>query len=318
VLHAQKRFESNLKIAFLGPRGTYTEAALLSQADLVGYEQVPLPTIPTVLEAVESGQAAMGLVPIENSIEGTVNLTQDSLVFDFDLLIQREIVVDIKHCILGTDDATLETIRTIHTIPIAASQCYKYIQKNLRGVEVIDSKSTAEAAQIAAQIKSNSVAALASKEAADRYGLKVIASGIADHESNQTRFVLVGKDSVPARTGNDQTGLVVFQDQDKPGSLVSILEEFASRQISLNNLLSRPLKHGGLGNYCFVIYAQGHVADKSVAEVLEELYRKHKFVKFLGSYPQTAEKLPSGRRGKEPSKIAATKWMSEILKLVDS
>ena len=286
---------SQLRIGFFGPAGTFTEQALLTQSDLATATTVAYRTVPDVLDAVESGEVDLGFVPIENSIEGTVNFTQDALVFDHDLLIQREVVLDIEHCVLAKKGATLAAIETLFSIPVATAQCHEYVRTQLGKAEVRAANSTAEAARIVSESSGNTTAAIAPRNAAQLYGLDVIAENIADHAGNQTRFVLIGKHAIPAPTGHDRTALVVFQRADEPGSLISILQEFAARRINLSQLLSRPTKRGGLGDYCFVIYADGHVKDELMADVLRELWAKQGSVKFLGSYPASSEHAHSAR-----------------------
>ena len=210
------------RIAFFGPAGTFTEQALLSQADLASLERITYATVPDVLDAVERREVECGFVPIENSIEGTVNFTQDALVFDHDLLIQREVVLDIEHCVVGHPGSRLDQITVLHSIPVATAQCHSFIRNNLKSAEILAANSTADAARLAAEANNSSVAALAPRSAAAHYGLEVLAENVADHQGNQTRFVLVGKDSIPPKTGHDKTGLVVFQRADEPGSLISI------------------------------------------------------------------------------------------------
>ncbi|NDA54540.1 MAG: prephenate dehydratase, partial [Actinobacteria bacterium] len=239
------------RVGYFGPAGTFTEQALLTQADLAALEHVPYRTVPDVLDAVESGEVDLGFVPIENSIEGTVNFTQDALVFDHDLLIQREVVLDIEHCVLARPGTTLDNVKVLLSIPVATAQCHAFIRRDMPEVEVRAANSTADAARLVAEDSSDTIAAIAPQNAARLYGLDVLRSNIADHDGNQTRFIVVGKNRIPARTGNDKTGLVVFQRADEPGSLIGILQEFAARRINLSQLLSRPTKRGGLGDYCF-------------------------------------------------------------------
>ncbi|NCU86409.1 MAG: prephenate dehydratase, partial [Actinobacteria bacterium] len=246
------------RIAYFGPAGTFTEQALLTQKDLAACELVAFRTVPDVLDAVAAGDVDFGFVPIENSIEGTVNFTQDALVFDYDLLIQREIVLDIEHCLLARKGVSTGDLTGILSIPVATAQCHNFLRKNFSNLEVRAANSTAEAAQLVAANSTEKLAAIAPKNAAKVYDLEVIASDIADHQGNQTRFVLVGKGVVPGATGHDKTAIVVFQRADEPGSLISILQEFAARRINLSVLLSRPTKRGGLGDYCFIMYADGH------------------------------------------------------------
>jgi prephenate dehydratase len=303
---------SALRIGFFGPSGTFTEQALLTQADLAKATTVPFRTVPDVLDAVESGEVDLGFVPIENSIEGTVNFTQDALVFDHDLLIQREVVLDIEHCVLAKKGATLSGIETLFSIPVATAQCHEYVRTNLGKADVRAANSTAEAARIVSESGGNTTAAIAPRNAAKVYGLEVIAENIADHVGNQTRFILVGKNTIPATTGHDRTALVVFQRADEPGSLISILQEFAARRINLSQLLSRPTKRGGLGDYCFVIYADGHVKDELMADVLRELRAKQGAVKFLGSYPASGEHAHSAREHADSRWKEADDWVTAL------
>jgi prephenate dehydratase len=265
-----------------------------------------------VLDAVESGEVDLGFVPIENSIEGTVNFTQDALVFDHDLLIQREVVLDIEHCILAKKGASLAGIETLFSIPVATAQCHEYVRTNLGKADVRAANSTAEAARIVSESGGNTTAAIAPRNAAKVYGLEVIADNVADHAGNQTRFILVGKNTIPSPTGHDRTALVVFQRADEPGSLISILQEFAARRINLSQLLSRPTKRGGLGDYCFVIYADGHVKDELMADVLRELRAKQGAVKFLGSYPASGEHAHSAREHADARWKEADDWVTAL------
>ena len=300
------------RIGYFGPAGTFTEQALLSQADLAGCELVPYRTVPDVLDAVDNNAVDLGFVPIENSIEGTVNFTQDALVFDHDLLIQREVVLDIEHCIVAKKGVALSDITTLLSIPVATAQCHVYIREHLGNAEVRAANSTAEAARIVGEDNAKSMAAVAPRNAAALYGLEVLASNIADHEGNQTRFVLVGKDTIPTATGHDRTALVVFQRADEPGSLISILQEFAARRINLSQLLSRPTKRGGLGDYCFIMYADGHIKDELVADILRDLHAKQGAVKFLGSYPAAGVHAHTTREHADARWREADDWVSAL------
>lgn len=304
--------QSSQNIGYLGPAGTFTEQALLTQGDLVNHRHIPFRTVPDVLDAVESGEVDLGFVPIENSIEGTVNFTQDALVFDHELLIQREVVLDIEHCILARPGTGMADIRVLLSIPVATAQCHNYIRKHLQTVEIRAAHSTAEAARLVGKDAQVGVAAVAPRNAAHLYGLEVIASDIADHGGNQTRFVVVGKTTIPTRTGHDKTALVVFQRADEPGSLISILQEFAARRINLSQLLSRPTKQGGLGDYCFVIYADKHIEDELMADVLRDLHAKQGAVKFLGSYPAAGEHAPSAREHADVRWREADDWVTAL------
>jgi prephenate dehydratase len=302
------------RIGFFGPFGTFTEQALQTQADLAQAELVPFRSVPDVLDAVANGDVDAGFVPIENSIEGTVNFTQDALIFDYELLIQREVVLDIEHCLLARKGTTLADVTIVHSIPVATAQCSGWLRTNLPHADVQVANSTADAARTVGRIgaEETGMAALAPANAAALYDLEVIARDIADHAGNQTRFVLVAREGIPASTGHDKTGIVVFQRADEPGSLISILQEFAARRINLSLLSSRPTKAGGLGDYCFIIYADGHVGDELMADVLRDLHTKQGGVKFLGSYPAAGEQAHSAREHADSRWKDADDWVSHL------
>ena len=295
--------------------GTFTEQALLSQIDLADCERVAYRTVPDVLDAVKAGDVDLGFVPIENSIEGTVNFTQDALIFDYDLLIQREVVLDIEHCLLAPAGTSLDDISTVFSIPVATAQCSAYLRATLPAAEVEAANSTAAAARTVSErvaAGERGLAAIAPAIAAPVYDLTVLARDIADHSGNQTRFVLVAREGTPAPTGHDKTGIVVFQRADEPGSLISILQEFAARRINLSLLSSRPTKAGGLGDYCFIIYADGHVADELMADALRDLRAKQGGVKFLGSYPAAGTQAHDVREHADLRWREADDWIHEI------
>jgi prephenate dehydratase len=270
-------------IAYLGPEGTFTEEALRTQSDLAVEERVPLASVPEVIAAVESGGADMGIVPIENSIEGAVTVTLDLLAFESDLLIQREIDLPISLALCAHEGTALSGITRIVAHPMAAAECRNWLAANVPGVEVRVSNSNAEAVRNVARSRRKGMAAIGTLHAAELYGLPVLAKDIEDHPENQTRFVLVGR-GVPAPSGRDKTTIVCFQRTDQPGSLLTILQEFAARSINLTKIESRPTKRS-LGDYCFVIDCEGHVADELMADALRNLVAKQHDVKFLGSYP---------------------------------
>jgi len=303
------------RIGFFGPFGTFTEQALLTQPDLAAGELVPFRSVPDVLDAVARGDVDAGFVPIENSIEGTVNFTQDALIFDYELLIQREVVLDVEHCLLAAPGTKLSDVSLVLSIPVATAQCSAWLRENLPSAEVHAANSTADAARLVGERSTageKGIAALAPANAAALYGLEVVAKDIADHAGNQTRFVLVAREGIPASTGHDKTGIVVFQRADEPGSLISILQEFAARRINLSLLSSRPTKAGGLGDYCFIIYADGHVADELMADVLRDLHTKQGGVKFLGSYPAAGDHAPNVREHADARWQQADDWVTEL------
>jgi prephenate dehydratase len=301
-----------LRVGFLGPLGTFTEQALLTQADLAAGELVPLASMTEVLRGVETGAVDVGFVAIENSIEGTVNLTQDGLIFSYDLLIQREVVLDVEQCLLAPPGTPLEQVKAVVSIPVATAQCMRFLTANLPGAALHAANSTAEAARLVGEQADQGLAAIAPRIAAHLYGLEVLAADIADHDGNQTRFVIVARTGIPAPTGHDKTSVVVYQRADEPGSLISILQEFAARRINLSKLESRPTKAGGLGDYCFVIDADGHIADELMADALRALHAKQGDVKFLGSYPAAGAHAHSAREHADARWRDADDWMNDL------
>jgi prephenate dehydratase len=304
--HAPRR-----RVGFLGPEGTFTEQALLSQADLASEDLQPMGTFAEVLAAVDSGDLDLGFVGIENSIEGTVNVTIDALALEHDLLIQREVVLGIQLNLLAPPGVGLGDITRILTFPVAAGQCRGWLQRELPGVDVVAANSNAEAARLVGEEADGHSAAVAPALAAKIYGLEVLATDIEDHPENQTRFVLVGRDAVPPPTGHDKTTIVVFQRADQAGSLLAILQEFAARSINLTKLESRPTKKQ-LGDYCFVIDLEGHLADELVADCLRDLRSKVADIKFLGSYPAAGAKGPEARREAEAAWREADAWIQGL------
>lgn len=299
------------RIAFLGPVGTFTEQAVRSQPDLAAGELVPYASMSDVLFAVHDGDADVGVVAIENAIEGTVNVTVDHLAFDVDLTIQREIVLGVQMNLMARPGTRLEDVKRVLTIPVAWAQCRSWLREHSPNVELAATGSTAEAAEAVAASSDGSVAAIANSRAAEVYGLDVIAADVEDHAENQTRFVVVGRSGIPAPSGHDKTSIVVFQRADAPGSLLGILQEFAARRINLSLLLSRPTK-SRLGDYCFVVDLDGHVADEVVADCLRSLRIKQADVKFLGSYPAAGDAGRAKRVEAGAAEQQAEEWLSAL------
>ena len=272
-----------MRVAYFGPAGTFAEEALLTQPDLAAGERTPFGGVPDVIAAVERGAVDGGVVPIENMIEGSVSVTLDTLAFDSDLLIQREIDLPVSLNLCARPGVTLADVRTVVSFPHAIAQCRAWSAKEIPAADTRASHSTSDAAREVSKSKRTDLAAICNSLAADIYGLNVLARDIEDHPENQTRFVLVGR-GVPAPTGHDKTSIVCFQREDQPGSLLQILQEFAARAINLTKLESRPTKRG-LGDYCFFIDCEGHIVDEVMADALRNLVAKQGTVKFLGSYP---------------------------------
>ena len=305
--------ESTRRIGYLGPHGTFTEEALLTQSDLANQELVPMRTFVDVLMATEAGEIDLGFVAIENAIEGTVNVTLDTLAFDTDLLIQREVVFDIEMNLMAKPGTTLSDITLISSHPVANAQCRNFLRRELGDIDVKPANSTAEAVEMASL--NDGMAALGTGLAGERYGLEIIERNVADHPDNQTRFLLVGSEGIPHQSRHDRTTVVITQREDKPGSLVAILEEFAARSLNLSKLVSRPVKTT-LGQYCFIVDIDGHIADDVTADCLRAIRAKHADVKFLGSYPAAGKGSTEVRTAADAAWTEATDWMLSLRKQI--
>jgi len=234
------------RVGYLGPEGSFGHEAVSTLSDV---EPVACRSIADILSAVADGSVDLGLVPLENAIEGTVSATIDGLVFDHDLLIEREIVIPVRLHLLARPGVELAQVKKVWSYVHALAQCRGYLQQLSATAE--ETTSTSQAACDVAT-STEPWAAVASKTAGELFGLVSLASDIEDHPGNETRFVAVGRDTIAPATGHDRTTIVCFQDADHPGSLYAILGRFAARDINLTKLESRPTKRG-LGEYCFVI-----------------------------------------------------------------
>jgi len=303
------------RVAFLGPHGTFCEEAALSQKDLAASELIPLRSIAEVFEAVDSGDCHLGVVPLENTIEGSVSLTLDMLVFDSEAMIQREIDHNISLCLAGKTGSDIDAARTILSHPHALAQCRSYIDAQLPHATTKASDSTASAAHTVSESPDLTSVAICPTEAANKYGLMILDQHIQDRDINQTRFVVIGN-GIPTPTGNDKTSIVGFQRANRPGSLVAILNEFAARGIDLTKLESRPTKEG-LGQYCFLMDFVGHIADDKIADCLTHVRTEHADVKFLGSYPVAGD--IGGKTPTVNSKVwkDTDQWLADLRAKVD-
>lgn len=299
------------RVAFLGPPGTFTEEALLTQPDLASGELVAMRTMPDVLDATERGEVDYGFVALENSIDGTVNESLDGLVFENDLLIQREVVIGVHLNLLVPPGMMLADVKRVVSFPKAIAQCRVFLSRELPDVEEVAATSTAEAVRLVGVERPAGTAAVGTALAASLYGLDVAVPDIEDHPENSTRFALVAPGAIPAATGHDKTSIVCFQHTDRPGSLHAILGQFSARNINLTKLESRPTKRR-LGHYCFIIDLEGHVDDEVVADCLRDLHAQLADVKFLGSYPAAGEHGPARRRDAEAAWRAADEWVTAL------
>ena len=305
--------DSTATIGFLGPSGTFTEEALRSEPDLARAQLRPLPSFIHVLSAVADGTVDYGFVALENSIEGTVSIALDQLVFERDLHIVGEVVLPVTQNLLAPKGATLKGIKRVVSFPHATGQCRTWLAAHLPDVEEVAATSTAEAVRQVAEGAAADTAAIGTALAATLYGLNVVAPRIEDHLDNATRFVLVAPPTagIPAPTGHDKTSIVCFQSSDHPGSLHGILGQFSARDLNLVKLESRPTKKA-LGDYCFIIDFEGHVAEEVVADCLRDLHAGLRKLKFLGSYPAAGEHGPARRRHADRAWRAADKWIADV------
>ena len=303
-----------LTVGYLGPAGTFTEQAVYSQPDLAAMAHKPINSILDVFQAVASGEVDFGLVAIENMIEGSVTATLDALAFDTDLFIQREVIIDVNLNLLAHPGVTVDAIERVRSYPVAHAQCREYMAAHLPRAVFEASNSTADAARDLAERGDMTSAVIAPLRSAEVYGLNIVADDIADRADNKTRFVLVAADGIPEPTGHDKTSLVVYQRSDVPGSLIGILQEFAARAINLTSLQSRPTK-ANLGQYCFLLDCEGHIANELVADALRNLRMKTAEVKFLGSYPSASVDERSQQRNKSEVHKAQG-WIDNLRTLI--
>jgi prephenate dehydratase len=215
-------------------------------------------------------------------------------------------------CLAARPGTRIDEVTDVLSIPVATAQCHRFLRENLPHAELRTAMSTAGAAEAVSEDDTPGLAAIAPHVAAHRYGLEILAENIEDHEGNQTRFVVVARSGIPAPTGHDRTALVVYQRADQPGSLISILQEFAARRLNLSNLISRPTKHGGLGDYCFIVFAEGHVADDLVADAMRALHAKQGAVKFFGSWPRADDRAHDAREHADERWRMADDWVAAV------
>lgn len=276
------------RIAYLGPEGTFTEAALLKMVSggVVpgGGETTPQPmdSTPAAVAAVRGGQADFACVPIENSIEGSVLPTLDSLASGSPVQIYAELSLDVSFSIVVRTGVSAAQVRTVAAFPIAAAQVRNWLADNLSAAEIVPANSNAAAARDVAEGRCD--AGVSTALAGSRYGLASLADGVVDEPNARTRFVLVGRPGPPPRrSGNDRTSVVLRLD-NAPGALVSAMTEFSIRDIDLTRIESRPTRTG-LGTYIFFLDCVGHIDDTAVAEALKALHRRCEEVRYLGSWP---------------------------------
>ncbi len=298
--------------AYLGPAGTFTEAAL-NQLVKLGDTKLAFANTTAALDAVRSGAVVGALVPIENSVEGFVARTLDELVIGEPLVITAETTLPVEFALIAQPGVALAEITKIATHPHAEAQCRTFIAKHLPHAEMLNSSSTAAAVEEIAQSKDRTRGAIAAKVAADHYGLEVLSENIGDNSGAVTRFVLVTKiGKINERTGHDRTSLAIFIGADHAGALLEILNEFAVRGVNLTFIQSRPTG-AELGSYHFLIDVEGHILDARIGDALMGLKRICEDVRFLGSYPRADKfttEISRGRSDKDFSE--ASTWLSSV------
>jgi prephenate dehydratase len=289
-----------VRTAFLGPEGTFSEEALFESTDRAEVEPVPLPTIYDCVLAVQERTVDQAFVPIENSLEGSVSATLDALVFETDdVTIAGEVVHPVAHSLIARSALELESIERVVSHPQANAQCARFLRERLPGAKIAAAPSTADAVKMVAGTDAP-WAALGTRLSADLYGCRVLLEGVEDHPENETRFIWLEhraarSDDPAAGRGAPpfKTSVVFWGLPDKPGALVEILQEFASRNVNLSKIESRPLKQG-LGRYIFFADLEGAGTDQPVSEAMAAVAARVDTLRMLGSYSAAR---PAGATG---------------------
>ena len=304
-----------MRYTYLGPAGTFTEEAL--QQILRAGEDTAEPStdVPSALTAVREGRFDRAVVPIENSVEGGVNATIDTLVAGSEpLVIVAEMLVPITFDVVARPGTTLADVRRIATHPHAWAQCRGWVAEHLPGAVHVPATSTAAAADLLAGPDEVSFdAGIVSPLAGARYELPVLARDVGDNTRAVTRFIAVGRlTAPPAATGADKTTLLVHLPDDEAGALLTMLEQFATRGVNLSRIESRPIRDA-IGRYAFSIDAEGHVSDERVKAALLGLKRVCPVVRFLGSYPRADQRRPLLRHGTSDEEFREARAWVEAL-----
>ncbi|WP_179716333.1 prephenate dehydratase [Petropleomorpha daqingensis] len=299
------------RFAYLGPEGTFAEAALSRAVPATEGRRHPQPSVPAALAAVRSGDADAAVVPMENSVEGSVPATMDGLADGDPLVITQEVVLPVTMTLVARAGTALADVRSLASHPHALAQSARWIAEHLPQVAPLPTTSTAAAA--AAVAAGEFDAAVCAPIAAERYGLATLVDDIADFPGAATRFVLVEPPGrLPEPTGNDKTSLVAVVG-DRTGALLELLREFAVREISLTRIESRPTRER-IGTYSFSLDCEGHVADRRVAEALAALHRVCDEMRFLGSYPRADGRTnrPVPPVAQDPAFADAESWLARV------
>jgi prephenate dehydratase len=317
---ASRNSSAKKTYSFLGPVGTFTELALAQVAEAKGAIWHPAANVQEVIDDVVSGRAVRGVIPVENSVEGGVSATLDALAATENIRIFGEYLVPVTFDLVALAGVSIKDVQTIATHPVAYAQTNKWVTENIGAHAYLPTTSTAAAAA-GLLVEGGAVAdaAIAASTITKHYKLKVLAKNIGDNKHAQTRFIqiglagsTVGKSGKPVATGRDKTSVIVELPSDRPGALLELLEQFATRGVNLSRIESRPIGDR-LGRYRFNIDAQGHISDEAVAEALKGLHRFSPNVLFLGSYPR-ADKQKSVHEGNNsnPEFGAAEAWFKSL------
>lgn len=305
-----------MRFVYLGPEATFAEQALHTLPEAERGTRTPMRSVPEALDAVRAGEADAALVPLENSIGGSVAITLDEIVDGTPLMITQEVVIPVEFVLTARTAVPLDQIQSLAAHPQASAQCRGWLRSHLPAATVVDMLSNSAAAIAAAQGEYD--AAICAPIAAGRFGLTVLAEKIADHPDAVTRFVLVTRPaSPPPPTGDDLTSLAVYIAHDRVGALLAVLMELAVRGVNLSRIESRPTGER-LGRYVFFLDCTGHVADGRVGEALQGLRRICADVRFLGSYPRHRWVSESDRPVPAPAGLSdvdyadAADWLARI------
>jgi prephenate dehydratase len=275
------------RVAYLGPRGTFTEDALREATGGSELEAVPTPSVYAAIVSVQAGEADRALVPFENSIEGAVSATLDTLAFDADgVTLVGEYDLPIRHCLIAREQMPLERIEVVLSHPQASAQCARFIRERLPGAMVRPASSTADAVRQVGEEKKRPWAALGAASAAELYGCAILEDGVEDSPDNVTRFVWVAPVGTAAEGEGPWRTSLVFSElgDDRPGALVDALRVFSDREVNLTRIESRPLRRG-LGRYMFFLDIEGSQAEERVGDAIDALRGHAETVRLLGSYP---------------------------------
>lgn len=301
---------------FLGPEGTFTEAALMQVPGAADATRIPCTNVNTALERVRAGEADAAMVPIENSVEGGVTATLDAIATGQELRIIREALVPITFVLVARPGVELSDIKRISTHGHAWAQCRLWVDEHLPNADYVPGSSTAASAMGLLEEDAHYEAAIcAPLIAAEQPGLNVLAENIGDNPDAVTRFILVSRPGLlPDRTGADKTTVVVPLPEDHPGALMEILDQFASRGVNLSRIESRPTGQY-LGHYFFSIDADGHASDSRVADALAGLHRISPATRFLGSYARADKQAAVvAPHTSDAAFASAHAWVDSILK----